>query len=157
MSGSYLGVIARELSMCLTVRAIACVQYLSAVLLGVSLVMPVHADEVEKVLFLVVEKDEVIASNTRAGRFDRLKLHAKERVRDYRVANAVAVVVTNQRYAAYGAVAGGWQSVKLIAQEKTESIQVADYSATIVSNERILNFYGRSGTWKETPRSVQFR
>jgi len=127
------------------------------VLLGAVLVLPVCADEVEKVLFLVVEKDEVIASNTKAGRFDRLDLHAKERIRDYKVANAVAVVVTNQRYAAYGVLSGGWQSIKLVAQEKTESIQVADYSATIVSSERILNFYGRSGTWNEARRSVQFR
>lgn len=128
-----------------------------SVLLGTVLALPVCADEVEKVLFLVVEKDEVIASNTKAGRFDRLDLHAKERVRDYQVANAVAVVVTNQRYAAYGVLSGGWQSIKLVAQEKTESIQVEDYSATIVSSERILNFYGRSGTWNEARRSVQFR
>ena len=127
------------------------------VLLGVVLALPVCADEVEKVLFLVVEKDEVIASNTKAGRFDRLSLHAKERIRDYKVANAVAVVVTNQRYAAYGVLSGGWNSIKLIAQEKTESVQVEDYSATIVSSERILNFYGRSGAWAETRRSVQFR
>jgi len=130
---------------------------LCAGLLGMALIAPVCADEVEKVLFLVVEKDEVIASNTKAGRFDRLELHAKERIRDYKVANAVAVVVTNQRYAAYGVFAGGWNSIKLIAQEKTESIQVEDYSATIVSSERILNFYGRSGAWAETRRSVQFR
>lgn len=130
---------------------------LCAVLLGVALILPVCADEVEKVLFLVVERGEVIASNTKAGRFDRLKLNAKERIRDYKVANAVAVVVTNQRYAAYGVLSGGWQSIRLIAQEKTESIQVVDYSATVVSSERILNFYGRSGAWNETRRSVQFR
>jgi hypothetical protein len=130
---------------------------LCGILLGVALVLPACADDVERVLFLVVEKDEVIASNTKAGRFDRLKLHAKERIRDYKVANAVAVVVTNERYAAYGVLSGGWQSIKLIAQEKTESIQVEDYSATIVSSERILNFYGRSGAWNETRRSVQFR
>jgi len=126
-------------------------------LLSVGLVLPVCAGEVEKLLFLVVEKDEVIASNTKAGRFDRLQLHAKERISDYQVANAVAVVVTNQRYAAYGVLSGGWKSIKLIAQEKTESIQVEDYSATIVSSERILNFYGRSGAWNEVRRSVQFR
>lgn len=130
---------------------------LCTLLLAVALILPVAADEVEKVLFLVIEKDEVIASNTKAGRFDRLKLNAKERIRDYQVANAVAVVVTNQRYAAYGVLSGGWQSIRLIAQEKTESIQVADYSATIVSSERILNFYGRSGTWNEVRRGVQFR
>ena len=132
-------------------------KWVCGALLGAALVLPVCADEVEKVLFLVIEKDEVIASNTKAGRFDRLKLNAKERIKDYEVANAVAVVVTNQRYAAYGVLSGGWQTIRLIAQEKTESIQVADYSATIVSSERILNFYGRSGAWNEVRRSVQFR
>lgn len=132
-------------------------QLVCGVLLGLFLVSPICADDVEKVLFLVVEKDEVIASNSKAGRFDRLKLHAKERIIEYKVANAVAVVVTNERYAAYGVLSGGWKSIKLIAQEKTESIQVEDYSATIVSSERILNFYGRSGAWNEVRRSVQFR
>ena len=68
------------------------------------------ADEVEKVLFLVVERDQVIASNTQAGRFDNLNLSAKERIQDYKVGNAVAVVVTNQRFAGYGVLAGGWQT-----------------------------------------------
>ncbi len=127
------------------------------ILVAVGLILPVWAAEVEKVLFLVVEKDEVIASNTLSGRFDRLPLHANERIQEYKVANAVAVVVTNERYAAYGAGAAGWRSVKLIAKEQTELIEVEDYSATVVSNERILNFYGRSGTWNETRRRVQFR
>ncbi|HHQ14103.1 MAG TPA: hypothetical protein ENK16_03665, partial [Chromatiales bacterium] len=111
-----------------------------------------HADGVNKLLFLVIEKDEVIASNTLSGRFDPLELHAKERIEDYKVANAVAVVVTNQRYAAYAVPSSSWLSVRLLAQEKTESIQVEDYSATVVSNRRILNFYGRSGAWSETRR-----
>lgn len=114
-----------------------------------------HADEVEKVLFLVFEGREVVASNTKAGRFDRLKMHAKERVRDYEVANATAVVITNQRFAAYGVFAGGWQSKRIRAGEKLESIEVEDYSATLVTSDRILNFYGRNGTWSETRRDVQ--
>jgi len=113
------------------------------------------ADEVEKILFLVVEKRDVIASNTRAGRFDRLEMHAKETVRDYKVANATAVVITNQRFSAYGALAGGWQSKRRQAGEKVQSIEVADYSATLVTSDRILNFYGRSGTWSEIRRGVQ--
>ncbi|HHJ17043.1 MAG TPA: hypothetical protein ENJ80_10130 [Gammaproteobacteria bacterium] len=116
---------------------------------------PVFADEVEKILFLVVEKRDVVASNTRAGRFDRLEMHAKETVRDYKVANATAVVITNQRFSAYGAQAGGWQSKRRQAGEKVQSIEVADYSATLVTNDRILNFYGRSGTWSEIRRGVQ--
>jgi hypothetical protein len=111
------------------------------------------ADEVEKVLFIVVDGDDVIASNTKAGRFDRLKLSAKEKIQDYTVANAVAVVVTNQRYAAYGVLAGGWQSLRRRAKEETEKIEVQDYSATVVTSDRILNFYSRTGTWNETSRS----
>lgn len=128
---------------------------LAVSLAGSGLTTAARADEVEKVLFLVVEKGEVVASNTRAGRFDRLKLHAKERVRDYKEANATAVVVTNQRLAGYGVLAGGWQSMRLRAGEKVESMQVEDYSATVVTSDRLLNFYGRSGTWSETRRSLQ--
>lgn len=116
-----------------------------------------RADDVEKVLFLVVERSEVIASNTREGRFDSLKLSAKEHIQTHEEGNAVAVVVTNQRFAAYGVVAGGWQTIRRQAGEKTESIQVEDYSATVVTNERILNFYGRTGSWNQVNRNLQFR
>jgi hypothetical protein len=116
-----------------------------------------RADEVEKILFLVVERDEVIASNTRAGRFDRLDLAAKERILYYEVGNAVAVVVTNQRFAGYGVLAGGWQTLRREAGEAYESIQAEDYSATVLTNDRVLNFNGRTGTWNQTRRSVQFR
>jgi len=115
------------------------------------------ADDVEKVLFLVVESSEVIASNTKAGRFDSLQLNAKEIIKEHEAGNAVAVVVTNQRFSAYGVDAGGWQSIRREAGEKTESIQVEDYSATIVTDDRILNFYGRTGAWNQVRRSVQFR
>jgi hypothetical protein len=121
-------------------------------LLPILFMSSLFADEVEKVLFLVVEKDEIIASNTKAGRFDRLDLHAKEVVREYKVANAVAVVITNQRFAAYGVLTGSWQSTRTEAQEKVKSIEVADYSATVVTNDRILNFSGRTGAWNETRR-----
>lgn len=117
----------------------------------------VAADDVEKVLFLVIESSEVIASNTREGRFDSLKLNAKERIKEHQTGNAVAVVVTNQRFVAYGVVAGGWQSLRRESGEKTESIQVEDYSATIVTNDRILNFYGKTGGWNQVRRGVQFR
>ena len=130
---------------------------LSGLLLMISVMLTVQAGDVEKVLFLVVEKDEVIASNTRAGRFDRLDLQAKERVRDYKVSNAVAVVVTNQRLVAYGVVSGGWQGTRMEAGERVERIEVEDYSATVVTNDRVLNFYGRSGAWSHTRRGVQLR
>ena len=119
---------------------------------GCLFVTQAGADEVEKLLFLVVEKDEVIASNTMLGRFDRLEMSAKEKIRDYKVSNAVAVVVTNQRFVAYGVQPGSWKSRRIIAGEKMESLEVADYSATLVTSDRILNFYGRTGTWSETRR-----
>jgi hypothetical protein len=115
----------------------------------------VCADEVEKVLFLVVEETGVVASNTLTGRIERLELRAKERIEDSKAANAVAVVVTNQRYVAYGVIPGGWRSVRRRAQEETESVEVGDYSATVVTSDRILNFYGRRGAWSEVPRSVK--
>jgi len=115
----------------------------------------VCADEVEKVLFLVFESGEVIASNTRAGRFDRLKLHAEEHILDYQVANATAVVITNRRFAAYGVLSGGWLSKRIKAGEKPLSMEVEDYSATLVTSDRILNFSGRNGAWSETRRRVQ--
>lgn len=112
----------------------------------------VQADETEKLLFLVMEEDEVIASNTKLGRFDRLKMSAKEKVLEHKTANAVAVVITNQRYVAYGVYPGGWNSLRRIAGERFESMEVADYSATLVTSDRILNFYGRTGTWSHTRR-----
>lgn len=116
-----------------------------------------YADEVEKSLFLVVESGEVIASNTLLGRFDPLKLDAKETIVDYKVANAVAVVITNQRFAAYGVLSGGWQILRREAGEKSESLQAEDYAATVITDDRILNFNGRTGAWHQLRRSVQFR
>ncbi len=119
---------------------------------GCLLVMQAGAGDIEKMLFLVVDKDEVIASNTKLGRFDRLEMSAKEKILEYKTANAVAVVVTNQRFAAYGVFTGSWNSRRVQAGEKLEALEVADFSATLVTTDRILNFYGRTGTWSETKR-----
>lgn len=116
-----------------------------------------RADEVEKTLFLVVEPEDVIASNTLAGRFDRLKLDAKEKIIEYKVANAVAVVITTQRFAAYAVLSGNWLTLRREAGEDFESLQAEDYSATVVTDDRILNFNGRSGAWNQLRRSVQFK
>jgi len=122
------------------------------VIAGCLFITQAGADEVEKLLFLVVEKDEVIASNTMLGRFDRLEMSAKEKIQEYKISNAVAVVVTNQRYIAYGVQPGSWKDRRIRAGEKLESLEVADYSATLVTSDRILNFYGRTGTWSDTKR-----
>jgi hypothetical protein len=138
-------------------RTVVSCTLLSGLLLMISMVLTAQAGDVEKVLFLVVEKDEVIASNTLVGRFDRLNLQAKERVKEYKVSDAVAVVVTNQRLVGYGVVSGGWQGTRIEAGERVERIEVEDYSATVVTNDRVLNFYGRSGAWSHTRRGVQLR
>ncbi len=118
---------------------------------------PCRAEEVEKTLFLLIEPGEVIASNTLSGRFDRLELDAKENILDYKAANAVAVVITNQRFAGYGVLAGGWQTLRREAGEHTRSLQAEDYSATVVTDDRFLNFNGRTGAWNQLRRSVQFK
>jgi hypothetical protein len=110
------------------------------------------AGEVEKTVFLVVDDDAIVASNTLLGRFDRLEMMAKEKVIEQKSDAAVAVVITNQRYAAYGAQVGGWHSTRVKAGERFESMELADYSATVVTSDRILNFYGRTGTWSQTER-----
>jgi hypothetical protein len=110
------------------------------------------AGNVEKTVFLVVEEDGVVVSNTLLGRFDHLELQAKEKLLEYKADAAVAVVVTNQRFAAYGATTGGWRTRRVRAGERFESMELADYSATVVTNDRILNFYGRTGVWSETKR-----
>ena len=85
-----------------------------------SLVMASEAQE--KVLFLIKDSDRLVASNILFSRFDELKMSAKEEIVQQEVAEAVAVVVTNQRIIAYGAYAPGWQSERLIANEQVESI-----------------------------------
>lgn len=110
------------------------------------------ADDVEKLVFIVFDEGDVVASNTRLGRFDRLELHAREKVLEYKVANAVAVVATSQRYVAYGVFTGGWHSKRREAGEKFVSVEAADYSALVITTERFLNFYGKTGSWQETSR-----
>ena len=121
-------------------------------ILAVLCMRPAGAHDVEKLVFLVVDEDEVIASNTKLGRFDRLRLGAGETVKDYKVANAVAVVITNRRALAYGVLRGGWNGRRISADEQVESLEVQDYSATLVTSARILNYTGRTGVWSETKR-----
>ena len=120
-------------------------------LIGLSMT-PAAAHDSEKLVFLVVDEDEVVASNTKLGRFDRLRLGAGETVKDYQVANGVAVVITNRRAVAYGVLRGGWNGRRISADEQVESVEVQDYSATLVTSDRIMNYTGRTGVWSETKR-----
>jgi hypothetical protein len=119
------------------------------------LVMPVgvNAEEyVEKTLFLVNEDDRVVAVNAETGQFFDFIISAKERVQDRFVANGVAILVTNQRFAGVGIYPSGWVSLRRKAQEKVVSVEVADRSAVLVTSDRILTFSSKSGVWSETRR-----
>jgi len=108
----------------------------------------VQADEdVLKTIFLVTEADRVIAANADTGQFFELELHAKETVEHSHVANGVAVLVTNQRFAAIGAFPGGWRSIRRQADEDFVSAEAAGYSVLVVTSDRILSFSGKNGSW----------
>ncbi len=128
------------------VRRRNCLQ--TAMLLLAILCSGVHADEdVPKTIFLVAEPGRVIAANADTGQFFELEMHAKEMVEHSEVAGAVAVLITNQRFAAIGAFPGGWRSIRRQAGEDLVSAEAAGYSALVVTSDRILSFSGRNGSW----------
>ncbi len=110
---------------------------------------------VTKTIFLVDEGDKVVAANTATGQFFDLKLNAKEKIHQQYVANGVAVLITNQRFAGVGSYPSGWSSLRRIADEKVVNAEVVDRSALLVTSDRILTFNGDSGSWSETRRSVR--
>jgi|SRR5688572_29190867 hypothetical protein len=108
---------------------------------------------IPKQVHLVTDSGRILASNVRLNRFDELKLEAQERVREQKVGEAVAVVITNRRFVAYG-VLSGWRAVDRSVNEQVESVAAEDYAALIVTNERMLNFNGENGAWAEQKRAV---
>ena len=76
-------------------------------------------EEVEKAIFLYRDGTTLTASNAQSGQFFELELSAKERLIEQFVANGVAIVVTNQRFAGVGTFSGGWNSLRRIASEVT--------------------------------------
>ena len=118
---------------------------------------PLHAQltsaNVPKQVHLVQDGNRILASNVRLNRFDELKLSAQERIREQKVGEAVAIVVTNQRIIAYG-VLSGWVSMDRVANETIQSVSAEDYAALIVTDQRMLNFNGESGVWAEQKRRV---
>ena len=108
---------------------------------------------VPKQVHLVLDGNRIIASNVRLNRFDELKLAAQERIREQRVGEAVAVVVTNQRIIAYG-VLSGWVSMDRAPNEAIQSVSAEDFAALIVTDRRMLNFNGETGVWAEQRRGV---
>jgi hypothetical protein len=142
-----------ELRAC--VRIIVASAWLCGALLpGAALAQDDGSGNVPKQVHLVADSGRIFASNVRLNRFDELKLQAQERVREQKVGEAVAVVVTNQRFIAYGVVSG-WRSIDRSPDEQTESVSAEDYAALIVTNDRMLNFNGQSGVWGEQRRAVK--
>jgi hypothetical protein len=117
--------------------------------------LSIHAQStvVPKQVHLVLDGSRVIASNVRLNRFDELKLDAQERIREQRVGEAVAIVVTNQRIIAYG-VLSGWVAMDRFPNETIQSVTAEDYAGLIVTDRRMLNFNGETGVWAEQRRNV---
>jgi hypothetical protein len=118
--------------------------------------LPAHAQttgNVPKQVHLVQDGNRIMASNVRLNRFDELKLGAQEHVREQKVGEGVAVVVTNQRIVAYG-VLSGWVETDRVANEAIQSISAEDYAVLIVTDLRMLNFNGETGVWAEQRRRV---
>ena len=109
-------------------------------------------EEVEKAIFLFRDGNTLTASNAQSGQFFELELSAKEKLDEQFVANGVAVIVTNQRFAGVGTFSGGWNSLRRIAGEDFVSAEVRDLSAMLVTSDRLLTYYGRSGAWAQTRR-----
>ena len=110
--------------------------------------------DVEKTIFLVYENDRVVAANAETGQFFDLVLRARERIRERYVANGVAILVTNQRFAGVSNYPSGWSSMRRRAGEKVVSAEVVDHSALLVTSDRILVFNGKSGAWSEKRRGA---
>lgn len=109
-------------------------------------------EEVEKAIFLFNDGDTLTAGNAQSGQFFELELSAKEKLIEQFVANGVAIVVTNQRFAGIGTFSGGWRSLRRIAGEDFLSAEVRDLSAMLVTSDRLLTYYGRSGAWAQFRR-----
>ena len=110
-----------------------------------------QSGNVPKQVHLVQDGNRILASNVRLNRYDELKLGAQERMREQRVGEAVAVVVTNQRFIAYG-VLSGWIPMDRVANETIQSVSAEDYAVLIVTDRRMLNFNGETGIWAEQDR-----
>lgn len=109
-------------------------------------------DEPGKSVFLVVEDRRVTAVNAETGQFFDLDISAKEVIDRHITAKAVAIVVTNQRFAGVGVWPSGWSSVRRMAGEKVVSVEAEDAAAVLVTSDRVLTFNGRTGAWAEKRR-----
>jgi hypothetical protein len=135
-----------------------CIGALVAAATCASVAQPASAQRsdgnVPKQVHLVVDGNTLVASNVRLNRFDELRLDAQERIREQRVGEAVAIVITNRRIIAYG-VLSGWRSIDREPDEAIQSISAEDFAGLVVTDRRMLNFNGESGVWAEQERRVR--
>ena len=103
-------------------------------------------------LFLVEDGDTLVAANTRLNRMDSIRLIAKEWVEQQVVAEAVAVVITNDRLLAYSALGPGWSPEWRRVNEKIERIEASDFGALVVTSGRLMTFNAGSGLWVQQRR-----
>ena len=105
-----------------------------------------------KLVFLTIEADKYIVSDSRHNRFVELPRRAKERLLDSAEAKQIVVLVTNQRFTAYSAITQAWSSKRTQPGERLESIRAEDYAALVTTNKRLLSYSGTSGVWIERDR-----
>jgi len=110
------------------------------------------AGDGEKTIFLVNEPGRVVAVNAETGQFFDLALSARERVQENHVADSVAILITNQRFAGVSNYPSGWGTLRRKAGESIVSTEVADHSALVVTSDRIIVFNGKTGSWAEKRR-----
>lgn len=113
-------------------------------------------DTIPKLVYLIVDKEKLVAANIEFNRFDTIKLFGQETIVKTKVANAVIVVITNQRILGYSIYTPGWRTIDIGANESVESVTAEDYSALVVTSQRILSFNGRNGVWAQKSRQDIF-
>lgn len=112
----------------------------------------VSAQATPQGVFLIQDEDELVAANTRLNRMDAIRLMAKERVEEEVVAEAVAIVITNDRLLGYSALGPGWSPEWRRVKEPIERVEAKDYGALVVTSDRILTFNAGSGLWVQHRR-----
>lgn len=112
------------------------------------------SEAVPKQVHLIVKGNRLIASNVLFSRFDELKLNARERIVEQAEAEAVIIVVTNQRIIGYG-LQSGWRPMRTEAGERVESVRAQDFAALIITDSRYLNFNGATGLWGQQDQRVE--
>lgn len=105
-----------------------------------------------KLVFLIIEDDNFIASDIRSSRFVELRRKAQEKVVDSSEAAQVVVIVTNQRIVAYSPLVQAWRGLRTQAGERLDSIKTEDFAALVITNQRLLSFNGAAGVWSERKR-----